>query len=117
MLETKRFGCIQQHQIEVPAQAAMLKTIIKQQHLHVEFVDCNVRNRHSLTILQVRHVRQCKFQLQCFIIHAAGFCSVPTAENGDPQLLGPQLSREPFHHWRFTRPAEREDRRRQPPAG
>ena len=72
---------IDQHDIEVARQPAMLKAVIEHQHFALQLLDGGTSQGDAVGPLQVRHVRQVLFQHQRLVI-AAARAAVAATEDG-----------------------------------
>ena len=72
---------IDQHDIEVARQPAMLKAVVEHQHFALQLLDGGPRQGDAVGPLQVRHVGQVLFQHQRLVV-AAARAAVTAAEDG-----------------------------------
>jgi hypothetical protein len=84
MLEAERFQGVEQYDIQISRQAAMLKAVVEKDQLRFQFFDGDSRAGHAIGVLNVRHVGQFLLQLLGFVVAAAFFRAVTTAEDGHP---------------------------------
>jgi hypothetical protein len=76
---------IDQHQVKVARQAAMLKAIVEHQHFTFQLFDGSTRERYPVGPLQVRHVGQVFFEDEGLVIAASG-TAVAATENRDAPI-------------------------------
>ncbi len=108
MVESKRLQRIEQHDIQVAGQTAVLETVVQQQNVRIEPVDGQSSGRDTVAVLDVRHFGKCLGELKGFVVLLAGGRPVAAADKCDDGAKIQQSAGEPFHHRRFARATERE---------
>ena len=107
MIEAEGFQGVQQDDIQIADQAAMLETIVEDDQLRFQFLDGDSSGGHAIGVLHVRHVGEFLLQLPGLVVAAAFLGSVTAAYDRHANLMPPKPSGDPFDQRRFTRSAER----------
>ncbi len=68
--EAERFQGIDQHDVQIAGQPAVLKAVVEHDGLQSNSSIASLRRRDAVRVLQVRHVGQPQFQFQCFVVLA-----------------------------------------------
>ena len=79
--EAKRLQRIDDDDIQIAMDAPMLKRVVEQNQLAIEFLDRHLRRRDAVGILNVRHVGQLLLQFKSFVVPRAGFGAVAAADD------------------------------------
>ena len=108
VFEAERFERVQQNDIQIAAESPVLKSIIQQQQLRVEFTNRLLSRRHAVAVLNMRHVRQRLSKLQRFVVVLAIGGAVTAADDRHAQARVLKSLSEPLHHRRLAGSAERE---------
>ena len=75
VLEAERFERVEQHDIEIASQPAVLESVIQQQSVADGIPESPLSRSHAIAVLNMRHVRQCMGKLQCFVVVLGRRCS------------------------------------------
>ncbi len=104
MAVTPGHGGIEQHQVHVTGQPAMLESVVEDQDLAFELLQRGPGQGNTIRPLQVRHVGQVLVEDQGLVIEPAA-AAIAAAEDGDAPILPPIKAGHVFHHGRFARAA------------
>jgi hypothetical protein len=108
MAVAKRLERIEQDNVQVSRQPAMLKTVVENDGVAIEFGNRAFGRGDAIWILYMRHVRERLLQFQRLIVLLAVLPTVtPTGDGHTNSMLSEPLC-DPFHHRRFAGPAERQ---------
>ena len=66
----KRFERIDQHDIEIPVDPAVLEGIVEHNRLAPQLADGGPGRGHAIGVLEMRHLGQATLQFECFVIRA-----------------------------------------------
>ncbi len=102
-----RVGGVDQHDIQVPMQPAVLKAVIQHQHLAVQLLDRDGGESRSIRSLQVRHIGQIFLKDQGLVVPAP-LAGVAPAQNRHAHLALPIQPRHVLHAGRFSGSAQRQ---------
>ena len=108
MPKSKRLQRIDDDDIQIAMDAAMLKRIVEQNQLAIEFLDRHLRGGDAIGILNVRHVGELLLQFESFVVPRPGFGAVAAADDRHPHAALPEPAGQPFDQRRFARAAKRE---------
>src|SRR5438552_2019250 len=89
MAVAPRVGGVEQHEVEVTSEAAMLEAIVEKEHFALEFFHGGDREGGAVGPLQVGHVGQVLFEHQGLVVEAP-LAAVTTAEDGDAAVALPE---------------------------
>ena len=98
---------VDQHQIEIALETPMLKTVIEDQNLAVQFFNSHSGQRQPVGSLEMRHIGQVFLEHQCLVI-ASISGSVTAAHQGNPALQIPIKAGDIFDAGCFARSPERQ---------
>ena len=73
MFKAEWFEGVEQYDIKVTRQAAMLEAVVENKHIRMELRNCLPRRRNAVAILQVRHIRQGLRQFAGFVVLLASW--------------------------------------------
>ena len=107
VLKTEWLQGIQQHDIEIAGDAAMLKGVVEHQHPAAKSVDGSPGGGEPIGILHVRHAGQFPSEFQGFIVGTAAH-AIPPADDADFLLLLIDLLYDPFDQRRLAGSTQRE---------
>ena len=68
MVETKRLKSIQQYNIQIAGEAAVLKAVVQRDDLAGKLANRVFGRRDAIGILHVRHIWELMLQFQCFVV-------------------------------------------------
>ena len=108
MLEAERLERVEQYDIQIARQPAVLETVVEQHDVRMIFGDRSSCGCHAISILHVRNARQRLGEFQRFVILLTSRSAVAAAHNRhvEPVLL--YSACEPFYNRGFAGAAERE---------
>ena len=90
MTEAPGIGGVEKDDVQVASQTAMLKAIVQQQDVALQFIDGNSSDGDAVGTLQMGHLGQVLFQNQSLIV-GAGVRSVAPAEDRHLIVLAKQI--------------------------
>ncbi len=93
---------VQQNQIDVSRQAAVLKTIIKDDELGLELERRDLRQRHPVRVLQMGNIRKVFLEHPPFVVQSFD-PSVAAAQDRYAHAAATEPARKPLHHRRLAR--------------
>ena len=108
VFETERLERVEEHDIEIAAQTAVLESIIKEQQLRIEILDSHFGGGDAIAVLYVRNGRQRVGKLQCFVVVLTIGRAVAAADNHDPHARILQPLSQPLDHGRLPGAAQGE---------
>ena len=68
MPEAERLQGVQQHDVQIAVDAAVLEGVVQHDQLALELLDRQPGGRHAVGILQMRHVGQLLLQFQRLVV-------------------------------------------------
>ena len=105
--EPERLQGVQQHDVQIAGDAAMLEAVVQYDQFRLERPDGLSRRRHPIGVLHVRHVGQQPSQLAGFIVFLAGLRPISTADDRHANAASAKPRGEPLDQGRLARAAER----------
>ena len=72
VIKAERFQGIQEYDVQIPSDAAVLKCVVQHNHLAIELLDRHLRGLDPVRVLDVRHVGQTLFQFEGLVIERPG---------------------------------------------
>ena len=102
VIEAKRFQGVDQDNIQIATEPAVLKSVVQQNRLGLVPLDRLPGRRHTVAILQMWHLRQRQGQLAGLVIRAAGLGPITAADDRHPQPPLDEPPGDPGHHGSFA---------------
>ena len=108
MAEAKRLQRVQEHDVQLPGEPAVLEAIVQDDQLAAELCDGLVRGREAVGILQVGHVGKQPPHLQRLVVRLACGCPIAAADHRHPHAALLEPSGDPLDQGGFAGAAEGE---------
>ena len=99
--------CVDEDNIQISVQAAVLKAVVQNDELRVEFVNRGLSSCDSIWVLNVRNVRQPLLKLHRFVVGRPVFCAIAAACQGNSHVSLTKPASQPGDHRCFSRAARR----------
>jgi hypothetical protein len=80
VIEAEGFESVEEYDIEIASQTAMLEAVVENKKVGFELVDCVSSTGDAIAVLDVRYVGQRLGQFARFVVLFAGGCAVAAAD-------------------------------------
>ena len=105
--QAKRVEGVEQDNVEVAGEAAMLKAVVEDREFAFEFVDGDSCKRSTVAALKMRNVGQVFFEDATFVVKAFGLTVAPAEDRSTKATLA-RPAGDVFDHRRLAGTAERQ---------
>ena len=106
MSEAERFQCVDEYDIKVARDAAMLERIVENNHFCTKLADRHPRGGYAVGVLPVGHTGKLLFEFAGFVVLRTAHGFVSAADQRDLEAVVLEPTGQPLDHGGFAGAAE-----------